>query len=287
MASGRDMDAPDFLVVGHVAKDVGDGSWRLGGTVAYAAIQAERLGLRSAVVTRASTEMDLEQLLPNVSVHCVPSESTTTFENRYENGRRVQHAFAQAPPIGPEHVPEEWREARMVLLGSLLGEVPIELGRLFGRSLLGFCAQGWLRDVRSDGLVVRRSWSRTASLRGGGVVVVSEDDIEGDGGAVDLWIREVPLVVVTGGKGGARLHADGRWRRIAAFPHEEVDPTGAGDVFAAAFMISYSEAGDVGVAARFAGAAAALSVGAAGTARVATREAIEGMLADYPEVTLR
>jgi sugar/nucleoside kinase (ribokinase family) len=97
----------------------------------------------------------------------------------------------------------------------------------------------------------------------------------------------VPLVAVTGGEGGARLYADGRWRRIAAFPHEEVDPTGAGDVFAAAFLISYSEADDIPVAARFAAAAAALSVGAEGTAGVATREEIDQMLAEHTEVTLR
>lgn len=280
------MTAPDFLAIGHVVRDIVPGGWRLGGTVTHAAVQAQRLGLRAGVVTRSAADLGLEQFLPDIEVRRIPSETTTTFENRYERGERIQHVWEQAPPIGPEHVPQEWRKARMVLLGPVLGEVPVGLGRLFSGSLLGYCPQGWLRQVRADGLVVRRAGARTASLRGGDVVVVSEEDVEGNDVALELWAREVPVVVVTEGERGARVHADGRWRHIDAFPGEEVDPTGAGDVFAAALMVSLEEGGDVAVAARFAAAAAGLSVGGAG-ATAPTRDEIERVLTDHPEVTLR
>lgn len=281
------MTAPDFLAIGHVAKDIVPGGWRLGGTVTHAAVQGQRLGLQAAVVTRSAGDLGLEQLLPDIQVRRIPSETTTTFENRYESGRRIQHVWEQAPPIGPEHVPQEWRRARMVLLGPVLGEVPIGLGRLFSGSLVGYCPQGWLRDVRSDGLVLRRPWARAASLRGGDVLVVSEEDVEGDDVALEVWVRDVPVVVVTEGRRGARVHADGRWRHIDAFPQEELDPTGAGDVFATAFMVSLHESGDVAVAARFAAAAASLSVSGAGAVAVPTRDKIEQVLADHPEVRLR
>jgi len=280
------MTAPDFLVIGHAAKDAGQGSWRLGGTVAYASRQAARLGLRAAVVTRAAPDVDVKALLPDVLVHLIPSETTTTFENRYVNGRRGQHVRDQALPIGAEMVLLELRRAKLVLLGPLLGEVPLGLARLFPCALVGLCAQGWLRDVRPDGLVVRRPWPESASPRGAGLVIASEEDIEGDKQALALWVQEAPIVVITEGKGGARLYAEGRWRRIAAFPHEEVDPAGAGDVFAAAFMIAFNETQDVAAAARFAAAAAGLSVEAAGLAGVPSREEIERVLAEHPEVTL-
>jgi len=54
-----------------------------------------------------------------------------------------------------------------------------------------------------------------------------------------------------------------------------VDPTGAGDIFAAAFFIRYRESADVIEAARFANACAALSVRKAGLAGVPTRSAVE------------
>jgi 1D-myo-inositol 3-kinase len=280
------MTAPDFLAIGHVVRDIVPGGWRLGGTVTHAAVQAQRLGLRAGVVTRSAADLGLEQLLPDIEVRRIPSETTTTFENRYERGRRIQHVWEQAPPIGAEHVPQEWRKARMVLLGPVLGEVPVGLGRLFSGSLLGYCPQGWLREVRPDGLVVRRAWAGAASLHGGDVVVVSEEDVEGNDVALEMWAREVPVVVVTEGGRGARVHADGRWRHIDAFPGEEVDPTGAGDVFAAALVVSLGESGGVAVAARFAAAAASLSVGGAG-ATAPTRDEIERVLADRPGVTLR
>jgi sugar/nucleoside kinase (ribokinase family) len=280
------VSAPEFLVIGHVAKDVVEGGWRPGGTVTYAAAQASRLGLRTGVVTRASEDVDLAGYLPGVCVHRVLSEMTTTFENRYSEGRRAQYVWAQASPIGAEQVPQECRGARMVLLGPLLGEVPIGLARLFRGATVGFCAQGWLREVQADGLVVRRPWAKSACVRGASVVVASEEDIEDDEEALKQWQRESPIVVVTGGKGGARIYVEGRERRIAAFPHEEVDPTGAGDVFATSFMIALDEKRDVAAAARFAAAAAGLSIEAEGTAKVGTREEIERVLAAHPEVVL-
>lgn len=280
------MTAPDFLVIGHVVKDVGDGDWRFGGAVTYAATQASRLGLRTAVITRASTDVDLQAFLPDISVHCTPSVATTTFENHYVEGRRVQRVWAQASSIGPEDVPEEWRSAGIVLLGPVLDEVSVDMARIFNNALMCFCAQGRLREVRSDGLVARRRWTGSESVRGAEVIVVSDEDIGDDEGALEQWQREARIVIVTEGRGGARVFDGERWRRIAAFPHNEVDPTGAGDVFATAFVIALQETRSIEAAARFAVAAAGLSVEAAGTESVATRQEIERVLAEHPEVAL-
>jgi 1D-myo-inositol 3-kinase len=280
------MSVPDFLVIGHVAKDVDANAWRLGGTVAYAATQASRLGLAAAIVTRASDDVDLTHLLPGIRVHRIPSETTTTFENRYDGRRRIQRVWSQAPPIGPEDVPQELRGARIVLLGPLLSEVTPDMAGLFAGSLVGCCLQGWLRDVDCDGLVRRRSWPQGASLRGATDAFVSEDDMEDGDGALERWQREAETVVVTCGSGGATVWTEGKPRRIAAFPHAEVDPTGAGDVFAAAFMVAFDETRDVAAAARFADAAAGLSVEGAGTSTAPTRAQVERVLAEHREIVL-
>ena len=280
------MTAPDFLVIGHVVKDVSDGGWRFGGTVTYAATQASRLGLRTGLVTTASSEIDLRAFVPDVSVHCIPSESTTTFENRYTEGRRVQHVWAKGSPIEAGDVQPECRNARIVLLGPVLDEVSVDLANIFDKALVGFCAQGWLREVLPDGLVVRRCWRASESVRGVDVVVVSDEDIEDDEGVLERWQQEASIIVVTEGKGGARVYSEGRWQRIGAFPHEEVDPTGAGDIFAASFVIALDEARSVEAAARFAVAASGLSIEAAGTASVATRQDIERVLVEHAEVVL-
>jgi sugar/nucleoside kinase (ribokinase family) len=86
---------------------------------------------------------------------------------------------------------------------------------------------------------------------------------------------------------GAQVRSDGRWRRMDAFPEDEVDPTGAGDTFATAFLIRLHETGDVDEAARFGAAAASLSVGGIGVEAVPRRTEIEARMRQYPDVRLR
>ena len=61
-------------------------------------------------------------------------------------------------------------------------------------------------------------------------------------------------------------------RQFSAPPQREVDPTGAGDIFAAAFFINLYETDDPWASARFANQVAALSVTRRGLASVPTRE---------------
>ena len=58
--------------------------------------------------------------------------------------------------------------------------------------------------------------------------------------------------VLTVGREGAIVYHEGRQQRVPAYAVEEVDPTGAGDVFATAYLIRLHETGDVIEAARFA-----------------------------------
>ena len=87
------------------------------------------------------------------------------------------------------------------------------------------------------------------------------------------------LVALTRGAQGATLFVRGTPHHIAAFAATEHDPTGAGDVFAAALFTRLREAGDPLEAARFASFVAALSVEGAGISRIPTRDTIEQGLA--------
>jgi sugar/nucleoside kinase (ribokinase family) len=281
------MTRPDFLVIGHVVKDVVPGGWRLGGTAAYASLQASRLGLRVAVVTGVPASMDLAALLPGVEVHRVPSRRVTTFRNCYQDGHRSQFLLAEARGLALGDVPDAWRGAPIVLLGPVCGEVPPEATSLFAHSLVGVCAQGWLRRVDSQRRVTRRDWSDSPSWGSAYAVFVSEDDLAGDTSALDRWTAVFRVVAYTQASRGACLHVDGRWCHIDAFPEREVDPTGAGDVFAAAFLGRLWETGDAALAARFAAAAASISVSREGTLAIAERQQIEERMAQHPEILLR
>jgi sugar/nucleoside kinase (ribokinase family) len=65
---------------------------------------------------------------------------------------------------------------------------------------------------------------------------------------------------------------------VPGFPAVEVDPTGAGDVFAAAFLVRLQETEDPVQAARFANAVASFCVEGPGVAGIPTREQVEERL---------
>jgi len=278
---------PDFVVIGHVVRDLLPRGWRLGGTATFAAVQAQRLGFRVGVVTRAGPELSLPALLPDVMFAGGASTSTTSFENVYEGGRRRQRVPSQAEPLTGDDVPAAWRGAPIVLLGPVCGEAPPGLGELFPRSLVGVSAQGWLRRVDSSRRVRRRAWTGKRFWPGCRVLFVSDEDLGRRRDQLARWTAEVPLVVLTRYRRGARVHWRRGWRSIKAFPSREKDPTGAGDIFAAAFLVRYYETSDVAGSARFASAAAACSVEAPGIERIADRATIEARMEEHPEIVLR
>lgn len=281
------MAQPDFIVVGHIVQDLVPGGWRLGGTAAFAATQARRLGLSVGVVTRKRPDLNLEAWLPGVQTAGRPSRETTAFENAYLDRRRRQRVPRRAEPLDMEDVPDGWRAAPIALLGPVCGEVPAGIGQCFDGELTAVAAQGWLRRLTRDGRVQHCTWNGPPFWSGCAALFVSDEDIGRRTEQTERWVLEVPIVAITRYRRGARLHARGRWRTIAAFPANEVDPTGAGDVFAAAFLIRYHETGDEADATRFAAAAAACSVEGPGIEAIADRRRIESRLRAHPEVVLQ
>lgn len=291
--STNDAKPPGFLAIGHAAQDMNeDGSWQLGGPISYAATLARKLGLSAAVLTSASPEVDFGRLLPGVNVRVVPSQTSTRFHNTYEDGRRSQRVSARAAPLTLTDLPDEWRDAPVVLLGPLVGEIDDGLAMAFPDAVTGVGAQGWLREIGADGVVRPVSpdgWDAGPLLERATALFVSEEDIppETADAAIARWLRSAGIVAFTRGDRGAEVYAGGEVRRIEAFPSRPVDLTGAGDIFAAGFLVRLRETGDPWEATRFAACAASFVVEGVALAGVPAREQIEGRLAANPGITAK
>ncbi len=282
------MSVPDFVVVGHIARDLVPGGWRPGGTPAFAAVQAHRLGRSVGVVTRSAGDVDIAALLPFAEIVDAGSAATTTFENTYSGGVRSQRIRAVGHGIALADLPAPWREAPIVLLGPLFGEMAPGFAAAFDAgSLLGVSAQGWLRTADADQQVQHTRWQGEPFWAGADVLFVSDEDLVDGQRELAAWTADVPVVAMTESWRGCRVFADGHWRRMASFPEEEVDPTGAGDTFATGFLIRLYETGDVGEAARFGAAAASLSVGGIAATAIPFRAEIEARMREHPDVALR
>jgi len=271
---------PGFLTIGHVTKDLlPDGGYTIGGTVTYASATARGLGASVAVLTSAPVDLDLSSALRGADVHVVPSPTATTFENIYQGGQRRQRLHDIASPLRSAHLPQAWRHPSIVLLGPLAGELGLDWLDVFPTALVGVTPQGWMRQWDESGLVTARPWSEAQQvLSSVDVLVFSEEDVAGDETLIQRYGRMAKVAAVTRGRRGATVFKRGLARDFPAFRVREVDPTGAGDAFAAAFLLRLSEVGDPYLAAPFANCAASFVVEGSGTTSVATRDQVEERL---------
>jgi sugar/nucleoside kinase (ribokinase family) len=280
---------PDFLAIGHVTRDIQqDGTFSMGGTVTFTALTASRLGLAAAIVTRADEHLAaaLPVALPGIDLAVQLSPQSTTFANSYTRGFRTQYLKARADSLDLEDVPFAWRQAPIVLLGPLAQELPPAFASLFPRragALIAATPQGWLRRWDDDGRVWPTPWTEAAQvLPLLDVLILSADDLlpfaNGNRSRSDAilsrWSQHVPMLVATDGRDGAVLFQHGQRERFAAYTAMEVDPTGAGDVFAAAFLYYLYTYGDPRQAVNFANCAASFSIEQTGTAGIPTLDMV-------------
>lgn len=265
----------DYLVIGHVSKDLTPQGHVLGGTAAYSGLTARALGLRVGVVTSASPDLNLDPLA-DLAIHCLPSPLSTTFENRYGGAGREQYLHARARDLDPSAVPSPWHSAQIVHLGPIAGEVDPGLVDCFPAALLGLTPQGWMRSWNGQGRVSSCPLpDKEHLLAAAGAVVISQEDVSGDETAIEELAELTHLLVVTDAGNGARVYWNRDQRRIPA-PHvPEVDPTGSGDIFAAAFFFRLYQTRDPWEAARFANVLASASVTRRGIAGAPTPAEID------------
>ena len=277
MAIGEPRFPPDYILIGHLCRDVIGGYVRTGGTVFYAGITAARLGRRVGIVTAFGEPLPAE--VGTMEVALVDSTHTTTLDVRWTRSGRQLRLLERAASITPAGVPEAWRSAPLVHLAPIADELSPDLAELFPNSTIVATPQGWLREWGADGCAAPR---RVPQPWGGddriSVLVLSIEDLGGDASLGSHLARTTPICVVTEGALGYTLYLRGQGQRYPSFPASEVDPTGAGDVFAAAFFIRYSETGDPVGSGRFAAAAASLSVEGAGISRIPVRSEVAARL---------
>ncbi len=272
----------DFVVIGALTKDLlPDGSFTLGGTVTYSAVTARNLELAAGIVTSADPGLDYSSLLTGVEVVRRPSPVTTTFENIYHGHERQQFIRAVAAPISTQDVPAAWRSAPIIHLGPLAQEISPDIVDIFDAgSLIGVTPQGWMRCWGEDGLVSHSPWkSAQVVLLRADVLIFSKEDVDFDAGAIHRYAKWAKVMVVTQNWLGCTVYVRGqRPRNFPAFRAKEVDPTGAGDVFAASYLVRYRETGDPYAAAHFANCVASFSVEGSGVSAIPSRTKVERRL---------
>ncbi len=224
-----------FVALGHVTHDRLPSGVFPGGAALYAGLAAAALQARVRLVTSFAPDFIGVRLLSSagIQVEAIPSDRTTSFESVVIAGRRGWRILDRAQPLARPVM-----EADVVFACPVLGEVEPSAVVAPPGALLGAGLQGWLRSVRADGLVEPRRPPDLSFLAGCKVVFLSDEDLGDHRLSLVEVLRELAeITVITEGARGALLYVGDAPHWVHACPAQEVDPTGAGDTFAACFLL--------------------------------------------------
>ncbi len=268
----------DYLMIGHITQDVKPEGFALGGTASYSALTARALGLRVGIVTAYAEGLALPELA-GIPIAGVYSEHSSTFENLQTPHGRVQHLLHRAETLTPAMIPPQWRSAPIVHLGPVAQEIDTSIVRMFPDAQVCLTPQGWMRAWDKAGRVHYCDWPEARYvLEQADAAVMSIEDVQRNESVIEEMVTAIRVLVVTEGADGARLYWNGDLRCFRPPQKDEVEPTGAGDIFAAAFFTRLYATRDPWEAARFATLLAANSVTRPALAGVPTAEEIQSAM---------
>jgi len=272
----------DLVAVGHVTFDETPSGIRPGGSAYYAALTARRLGLRVGLLTAVAPDYNLDVFPDGIEVMVVPSPQTTRYRLGETKGARTLTLLSRAVDLEAEHLPAAWREVPLAVLGPVANEVDPALAGAFDDASVAVLPQGWMRKRGRGGLIAPQPWEDAeAVLPWTQLLVVSEEDVGDSEETAVTWLHQVPVGAITRAQRGATLYVNGEPYHVMADMATEVDPTGAGDVFATTLLIEYQRSGDAWEAAAVAACGGAASVEGPGPAAIADRASLDARLAAY------
>ncbi|MDF1500473.1 MAG: PfkB family carbohydrate kinase [Anaerolineales bacterium] len=257
-----------------MAKDLTPSGARLGGTVAYAGLTAAALGAHVGIITACADDLDLQPLM-HMELVAHPSSSTTTFTNRELQSGREQTLQSRAEKLTIDVVPLSWRRAAIIHLAPIADEIDLDMLDALPAASIYLTPQGWLRTWDQDGRIARKEWDAIATqLALARAVVCSSEDLGHDAHAAHRMAQKTRVLAVTRSHQGAWLFVEGERSEIPGEDVEEVDPTGSGDIFSAAFFWELHGGSNPFQAAQFANRLAARSVTRAGLDAIPTDDEI-------------
>jgi 1D-myo-inositol 3-kinase len=290
------MSEPRVLSVGHVTHDLYPSGLTPGGCAYYGARVYQALGATSHLITTVGDDFKFDEVVADIVSGVTRVGRSTCFRNVYLSGElRIQRLDALAPKVDLPH--GDLGHYDLLHLAPVLGEVDLDSWTEgIAARLKAVSVQGWIKapggpfadahpavdESCPSGAraVVQRTWAPPVELlRRLDAVCLGSEDLVDQGELLERLIENVPIVACTQNVEGVDVYVHGKRCRVGIYPTHEVDPTGAGDSFAAGFLYGLAR-GDSPIEAAQLGAAVASVVveaeGGKGIARLGAEQQRRG-----------
>ncbi|MBI5949939.1 MAG: hypothetical protein HY875_17520 [Chloroflexi bacterium] len=254
------------------------GRWAPGGPSLYSARTALALGAEVTLFTALTPWYD-RAVLEGIELRTVAAEMCPRYANTYDaSGDRTQLLLEEGPELKPAAMGLPPAADALIVAPAFheLAAIPGFRARFVAVSL-----QGALRSVAADRRVVPANdpiaRAKPFAVEGA-FLFLSEEDTADPDALAHFCMSRGATVFVTRGYRGATLYREGVETHLDPLPANPVDPTGAGDCFATAFIVRMAETGDLAASCQFALAAGAIATEAVGLDGVPTRAQVEDRL---------
>ena len=228
------------------------GRWRkIGGVTTYSGITYSRHGVATTIVSNIAekdkkviTALEKEKII----VHSGRTTHTAHFINRVTRNERRQKMPLRSAPIKIDRLAEIIKQVSCIHLGPLhpmdIDPGVIEMVRLAKLPTV-LDVQGYTRRIKGEGITTGVSQCLSSVLKISQIIKSNEFELEAILNFFDLDISALinkynieEYVVTCGKKGGLVQNRKGKVHSYKA-PHVAsiADPTGAGDVFLAAYTV--------------------------------------------------
>ena len=237
---------PPLALVGNLSFDLIDGGPpRVGGAPFHCGRAWRALHVRVTTIARCAPEDERRFRRSfarlGLPVHFVPGRATTTFSFTYEGDRRIMRVERVGDVWSPDDVVDVPHGAWVHVAPLLRGDFPPRtLASIARGRRVSLDAQGLTRVRERGQLKLEPEPDLEPFLRHVSILKLAEEEAVALVGGLDpeaLAALGPPEVVVTFGSRGSLVVAGGNATEVTA-RHVEADPTGSGDMFAAAYVAS-------------------------------------------------
>ena len=224
---------------------------KIGGATTYAGLTFRKFGVRTTIISNISladnficeyfTKNDIEFISGK-------SDDTTRFINKYESGARTQSILSIARPIKKHQIETINDKVSLIFLGPLhSNDIHHNLLKKLStlNAIVSLDIQGFVRKLRNSHVTQEVSPLLYDALDCADIVKADKREIEcvlnQSRVSLDVLMKRhnISEFVVTDGRdGGYILYRNGKIDYKARSNGKIVDPTGAGDVFFAAYIVA-------------------------------------------------
>ena len=229
-----------------------------------------QLDVATTIVSVIGTDYPLKWLSHTKLIPDKPSvKKSLEYQNIYQKGNRklIAQNVDNVKNIPPNLIPKlSLKNASAVVLSPLLNDMSVEDVTYFKKNspkdtLIMCMPQGFFRKVHKNGKVTETEWENAVDyLEHIDLVCLSEEDGNNIDNHAKTW-SELSTIVVTRSDKGCSIYRKKQRKDIPAVKISPIiDQVGAGDVFASALVFSLLEGQTIEHAARYANAAAGVSL---------------------------